>query len=157
MTNKPTICVECEHVRESIPENICAIGAEERINYVTGIPYFIDFEICCRKNHEGNCPDFETKRDEDWSAPDIKGDYLIPSGIPPSPPPMREGPPVWVHADGYLGPECPICRSDIKRRWWIVGPLLGCINEDCRNYWKRRGVTPPNPWPPAPSPPAPKE
>lgn len=89
-------------------------------------------------------PDFEVAP----ALPEFKVGYLVPSGIPDSPSPSSPCPPTRLSAEGYVGPQCPICHSDMKRKWFIVGPLLGCINEDCRNYWKRKGVMPPKPWPP---------
>lgn len=151
MTSKPTICVKCKYIRHSIPESVCAAGAQEKMNYVIGLPYFVDAEICSRKNHNGDCPDFEAKEQRppppsaprgpeplsirEWGLPPKKS---IPSSIPESPSPSSPCPPTRLSAEGYVGPACPICRSDMKRRWWVFGRLLGCINEDCRNYWKRK-------------------
>lgn len=67
-----------------------------------------------------------------------KADTFPPSIIP-MPPPAPPGPPGCVRREAGTpwGPFCPICRSDMKRRFWLFGKLLGCINEDCKNYWRK--------------------
>ncbi len=61
------------------------------------------------------------------------------SNVPVPPPPSSPTPlPRDLRESSTgSGPLCPICRSDIKRRFWIFGKLLGCINEDCENYWRK--------------------
>ncbi len=63
----------------------------------------------------------------------------VPSTVPVPPPPSTPPPPVMWHADSYTGPPCPLCRSDLKRKGWIRRKVLGCINEDCKNYYRKKG------------------
>lgn len=45
-------------------------------------------------------------------------------------------PPLGRHErEGDLRPKCPCCKSSLKRRFWIF--ILGCINPECPNYWRR--------------------
>lgn len=69
---------------------------------------------------------------------DVEIDTFPPSTIP-LPPPAPPGPPGCVRREAGTpwGPFCPTCQSDMKRKYWIVGRLLGCINEDCKNYWRK--------------------
>lgn len=64
---------------------------------------------------------------------------IVPSTIPIPPEPSTPTPPVSIRAESSVGPGCPICHSDLKRKWRIIGRSLGCINEDCRNHFRKKG------------------
>lgn len=63
---------------------------------------------------------------------------LPPSTVPPPPPPIRPFPPCVLHSDAYLGPACPKCGSDQKRRFPKFWRFRGCIQPECPNYYKRK-------------------
>lgn len=42
-----------------------------------------------------------------------------------------------VFAEADPNPEtCQFCGSSIKKRFWLFGKILGCINERCENYYE---------------------
>ncbi len=49
---------------------------------------------------------------------------------PPKPPCSR------IIKEGAIG-ICPKCGSSVKRSFFGLGRVLGCIQPECENYWEK--------------------
>jgi hypothetical protein len=51
------------------------------------------------------------------------------------PPDFPQRPMSRIIAEG-MGGSCPKCHSSEKRKYWLGGKKIGCIQPECENYYK---------------------
>jgi len=53
------------------------------------------------------------------------------------PPDFPQRPMSRIIAEGMDG-SCPKCHSSEKRKYWLGGKKIGCIQPECENYYKKK-------------------